>query len=318
MVVIFTTLEISSAMKEPGFFLIGAPKSGTTAIATYLAEHPNIRITVPKEPHFFCTDMPNYRWVRQWDQYLKLFASAAPGEVCGEASVWYMYSSEAIHHIRAAYPQAKLIAVLRRPDEMVYSLYRHLRFGLQEDQSDFRRAWELEAQRRMGRAVPRWCRDRNTLYYRSVARYGEQLSRVVGIFPREQMEIVFYEDLASKPDVVYRRLLDFLELEHDGREYFPRINVHKTHRSAMLQLGLRWSFDQLHRLRNGIEERIGLDVSRLWVHRPITNFLALSNRKTPVKPPLEEGIRKEIISSYEKDIRLLAEIAKRDLSHWLQ
>lgn len=305
-------------MTEPGFFIIGAPKSGTTALATYLGEHPGVFMAKPKEPHFFCTDMPRYRWARTWGQYRNLFSEATPDKLSGEASVYYLFSEEALAGIRAAYPQAKLIAILRRPDEMVYSLYRQLRFNREEDQSNFRDAWELESDRRRGRHLPSLCRDGKVLYYRSVARYGEQLERAYRYFSSEQIEIAFYDDLVNDPGSVYSRILEFLRLPDDGRDGFPPVNVHKTHRSARLQAGLRRSFDRLHRFRLSVQERSGVDLSKLRLHRPITNFVSTMNKKPQEKPPLEEALRREIVAEYSSDIHLLAEISGRNLDNWLR
>ena len=37
----------------PDFFVVGAPRCGTTAISKYLSDNPNICFSRPKEPHFF-------------------------------------------------------------------------------------------------------------------------------------------------------------------------------------------------------------------------------------------------------------------------
>lgn len=305
-------------MSEPGFFIIGAPKSGTTALASYLAAHPDIMMAVPKEPHFFCTDMRGYRWARRWEQYLSLFSAAAPGQLCGEASVFYLYSGEAAQAIRKAYPGAKLVAILRRPDEMVYSFYRQLRFNRQEDQREFRVAWELERERRSGRHIPALCRDQKTLYYRSIACYAEQLARVYRNFPVEQVEVLFYDDFARDPGSTYRRVLGFLGIRDDGRTDFPAVNAHRVHRSAALQSGLRWSFDRLHALRLSLQERTGLDASKLYLHRPVTNFVARLNEKGAPKPKLDSAMRREIIGAYREDIDRLAELTGRNLADWLR
>jgi hypothetical protein len=42
---------------RPQFFIVGAPKCGTTAMCHYLSQHPEIFISTPKEPHFFDTEL---------------------------------------------------------------------------------------------------------------------------------------------------------------------------------------------------------------------------------------------------------------------
>ena len=45
-------------MSTPNFFIIGAPKAGTTALAHYLSEHEKVFFSNIKEPFFWCDDDP--------------------------------------------------------------------------------------------------------------------------------------------------------------------------------------------------------------------------------------------------------------------
>lgn len=81
-------------MKTPNFFIVGAPKCGTTAVYTYLSTHPDIFFPErAKEPHHFNTDMPGFRWYPEKDSYMALFASAEAqaASIRGEASVQYLF-----------------------------------------------------------------------------------------------------------------------------------------------------------------------------------------------------------------------------------
>ena len=40
-------------MKLPNFLIIGAAKGGTTSLYAYLSQHPQVFMSVPKEPTFF-------------------------------------------------------------------------------------------------------------------------------------------------------------------------------------------------------------------------------------------------------------------------
>ena len=81
-------------MKKPNFFIIGAPKCGTTALARYLSEHNDIFMCQPKEPNYFSSDLPMRQpGVESIDEYLNLFSDADDScKAVGEASVWYLYS----------------------------------------------------------------------------------------------------------------------------------------------------------------------------------------------------------------------------------
>ena len=49
--------EHKTVAAKPNFFIVGAPKCGTTALYEYLRPHPNIFMPKVKEPHFFATDL---------------------------------------------------------------------------------------------------------------------------------------------------------------------------------------------------------------------------------------------------------------------
>ena len=73
---------------RPNFFIVGAPKCGTTALSHYLRQHPRIFFSLPKEPHYFATDLPRYRMVTHEPAYLEYFRGAGPQHTAvGEGSV---------------------------------------------------------------------------------------------------------------------------------------------------------------------------------------------------------------------------------------
>ena len=172
-------------MNKPNLFIVGAPKSGTTALSDYLREHPNIFISVPKEPHFFAIDLPGHR--RKFDtyaKYIRLFENADE-HVVGEASVHYLYSQKAIENIYEFNSEARLIAMLRKPVEMVYSMHSQALASLNEDVTDFEKAWELEPERSAGRHVPKHCHDVQILYYSQIAKYARAVKAgVPALSPR--------------------------------------------------------------------------------------------------------------------------------------
>src|SRR5438270_8739189 len=92
----------------PEFFIIGAPKCGTTALHHYLSRHPAVFMPTYKEPNFFCSDLNN-AWVRNLPEYEALFGPAPPGTIRGEASTMYLFSEVAVERIRDCRPDAKLI-----------------------------------------------------------------------------------------------------------------------------------------------------------------------------------------------------------------
>ncbi|MGH6917730.1 MAG: sulfotransferase, partial [Geminicoccaceae bacterium] len=80
-------------MRIPDFFIVGAPKCGTTALYNYLRDHPRIFLPERKEVHFFCDDLnfPTRSAIRDWNEYLALFVGATDYMLIGETSASYLY-----------------------------------------------------------------------------------------------------------------------------------------------------------------------------------------------------------------------------------
>ena len=77
----------------PNFFIVGAPKCGTTSLHEYLQRHPDVFMPFYKEPHFFGSDLQGSRFRQFRDQperYLKLFRDARGEKRIGESSPWYL------------------------------------------------------------------------------------------------------------------------------------------------------------------------------------------------------------------------------------
>ena len=84
---------------QPNFFIIGAPKCGTTSMSVYLSSHPDIIISDPKEPHYFSDDINN-GGIRDMKVYLDCFSSDDKKvNAIGEASTLYLYSKVAVPNI---------------------------------------------------------------------------------------------------------------------------------------------------------------------------------------------------------------------------
>lgn len=126
----------------PNFFVVGAPKAGTTSLYNYLGQHPAIYMSPIKEPAFFATDLfevkrqmgrptadpadlrtyldgpmsePRAGVISEWEQYLKLFKNVRQETAIGEASGNYLASSSAPSAIRDRIPHARIIMLLRDP-----------------------------------------------------------------------------------------------------------------------------------------------------------------------------------------------------------
>jgi len=166
--------------RAPDFFLIGAPKAGTSALHAALAQHPGLFVSRVKEPKYYmCGDSPppsykgpgdahsNQEWVWQRERYLSLFDGAPDGRLRGESTPFYLYNRDARRRIAVDNPDARLIAVLRDPVDRAYSNWMHLRMDGLEPEADLVEAARREQRRVDAGWAPFW-------HYRGLGMYGRR------------------------------------------------------------------------------------------------------------------------------------------------
>lgn len=138
-------------MSDPNFFIVGAPKTGTTALCQYLSDHENIFLSEPKELFFWNTDFPGqvaHGRCKNLESYLKKFADARPAhKAVGEGSTHYFVSETAIRNLMTFNPKARVIAMLRNPIDVAYAYHGELVFNFMETEKDFETAWRNQAAR---------------------------------------------------------------------------------------------------------------------------------------------------------------------------
>jgi hypothetical protein len=206
-------------LRIPDFFIVGHPKSGTTALYEMLKAHPQIYMPPGKEPWFFASELHERTpprpegLARTLEEYAALFVDARPEQRVGEASALYLWSRTAAGAIARARPDARIVAVLREPASFLRSL--HLQF-LQtyiETEPDLARALALESARREGYGVSRHTYWPQTLFYSEHVRYLEQLRRYTAEFPREQLLVLIYDDFRAENEATVCRVLRFLDVD---------------------------------------------------------------------------------------------------------
>ena len=116
-------------MKEiwPNFFIVGAPRSGTTFLYHYLNQISGIFMCPVKEPNYFAASINPKRKlikpIRSKEKYLKLFENVENETAIGEASPTYLWDPQAPKLIHEKIPNAKFIFILRNPIERAFSHY---------------------------------------------------------------------------------------------------------------------------------------------------------------------------------------------------
>lgn len=181
----------SSHDRLPDFLIIGAMKAGTTTLHRHLSAHPGVFMPAVKEPEFFVAEKT---WGRGLDWYARLFASAPPGAVLGEASTSYTKPLEfhgVPRRIRSVLPDARLVYLLRHPVDRIQSMYEHMVLTGREH-------------RPIDEAV---LQDER---YISPSRYAQSLRMYLEHFPREQIHVALTDDLRDDPTETVREILRFI------------------------------------------------------------------------------------------------------------
>jgi hypothetical protein len=232
------------------FFLVGAPKAGTTSIDQLLRGHPDVFLPSIKEPCHFCPDVadqlaPSFRkkqridiaaylasadreelglaWVTSAKDYARLFEGAAGYKVIGECSTFYLSSKAAPGRIHAYNPDARIVAVLRRPLDRIRSHY-------EMDRAHGVTGRPLLSLVEEELALGEDANWGNCSYYVGASRYAQQLQAYYRYFAPENVCVLSFEKLIADPEVELGRLYAFLGIAPPDPLALPSANQSRAAR----------------------------------------------------------------------------------------
>ncbi len=290
-------------MVMPNFLVIGAMKSGTTALYYYLEQHPQIYMSPIKEPNFFCYEgqvVADRNSITQIGDYQDLFKGVSGEKAIGEASHCYLYEPRAIERIKHYVPGAKLIAILRNPVDRAHSHFLHLVRNGTEPLTDFAQAIREET----GARQKEMFQD-----YVGVGLYHDQLKRYFDAFGRDRIKVYLYEDLSNAPIDTLQDAFRFLEVEDS---FFPDVSV-KRNVSGYPKYK---TLDKFLRKPKVAKQALKLYLPTGLRWRLSEAFDNLKTRNLIEPPPVQPEVRRQLIEVYREDILKLQELICRDLSGW--
>ena len=306
------------ALMLPNFFVVGAPKAGTTSLYDYLDQHPSVYMSPIKEPAFFAADLFEHKRrlgideddpaalraylegpmtarrsgvIGDWEQYLKLLKNVRQETAVGEASGNYLGSSHAPVAIRERIPHARIVMLLRDPVERLYSQYSQA-----ASEAGMRLPflpWVEKQQALEAALEPRLGAVWNGLY-------AEHVQRYLVVFPPQQLRIHRYEDFSTAPLDVLRDLFAFL-----GVDPHFRVAVSRRHNVSLRPGATRSqqaSAPLRARLRRALPD---------W----IVNRLRSAAHRQPAR--ITPAERAAVLELYVADIRELQRRLRLDLAAWL-
>lgn len=296
-------------MKGPEFFIVGAPKCGTTAMQEYLRQHPDIFMPDMKEIHHFADDLLKHDDpFLDRDRYLSLFAGAHEHQLIGEASVYHLFSRNAARNIKSFCPNAKIIIILRNPVDMLYSRHAQLVYNGAEDILDFEASLAAEEKRRNGELIPKNIRIEKKLLHREVVKFAAQVKRYFDMFGRDKVQVIIYDDLRKDTAKVYQETLGFLNVNDSFRPDFKVINPNKRVRTRTLQHVLKTPPSLMR-----IAGKLLLPQS---CRNLLLNGLKKLNTQFVPRQPMSPELRRRLQKEFTPEIKNLSELLGRDLTHW--
>ena len=195
---------------EPNFFIVGAPKSGTTNMSYYLMQHPQVFMPENLEPYYFARlDIPqNYERgiISDEKKYLNLFKNAKNCKAIGESSPVYLYCPHSALEIKNRFPNSKIIISLRNPIEIAYSEYFSLKFMGFDKNRSFNELLDSSKEQL----------DQNEFHIDSLLEagfYSKQIKRFQKIFSKNQIKITIFEEYIKNTIPTINSILSFLDIE---------------------------------------------------------------------------------------------------------
>jgi hypothetical protein len=303
-------------MPLPNFFVVGAAKAGTTALYSYLRQHPQVFIPDRQEPSYFSfagskpsftgpdglAPSINISAVTERDEYEKLYVGVGLDNARGDVSPVYLYWPGTAERLADEIPDARIVAILRHPVDRAYSAFMHARREEREPIEDFASALDAEAGRIADNCGFIW-------RYRDLGRYAQQLSRWLSVFPRDQILVESYDVFAADPRAVCRRVQDFVGVDV---AFTPdtdlRHNVSGLPRSRALRRALRSG------------NRLGGTVRFMAGDRGVERLKRLRERLETAllqRIPLDPEMRAQLTAEWRPDIEDVADVVDFDVRTWL-
>jgi hypothetical protein len=299
---------------KPNLFIVGQPKSGTTALHQFLGQHPEIFMSSIKEPHFFCSDFhlesdraygkQRFFDFRNESAYLQLFAKANKEKIVGESSTNYLYSQVAAEKIYNFNPDAKIIIILREPAKFLYSLHSHYVKFTEENEPDFLTALALEPERKQEKHTSSRVTSPSYLYYSQRVQYCQQVKRYYNRFKPEQIKVVIFEEFQSENERVYREILEFLAVNPNFKPEYSSINVNKE--------------VKFQAINNLVNSPLIKNISKNLLSQEFNEFVRDNIvekffwHQAP-KSVMPEEIKTQLMQQYQPQVRQISDLISMDL-----
>lgn len=284
----------------PNFMIVGAPKAGTTSLCYYLAQHPEVFMSDPKEVNFFSCEEMNEQGlyyddlkVKDLEKYKNLFTNLKGKKAIGEASVSYLFYPKTPKKIKEIIPDVKIIILLREPVSRAYSHYlMDYRLGYVNFSFD-----DVVFKRKEDKNIDLFYQQ-----YISLGLYGEQVKRYIDIFGKDRVKIYLQDDLKNNPSNIILDIYDFLGVDSNYQpEVSKRYNVFSMPRNKIVCKIYKSSLRPL--ISSVLPQRM---------KEKIIDILFIKKQR----PQMSDETRRYLHGIYRDDIANLEKLIGIDLNSW--
>jgi len=248
-------------MQKINFLIIGAQKAGTTALDSYLRQHPDITLSIKKEVHFFDNEAFFQKKIN-YEEYHKNFPKNITTQIVGEATPIYMYWNQSIKRIWEYNSKIKLIILLRNPIDRAYSHW-NMEYSKGKEKLAFFEAIQKESER---------CKIASPYKHRVYSYidrgyYTKQLKEVQKYFPKDQILILKQEELIQNHQKALDKITLFLDISK-----FNFIELHNVHTGGYKDSMNNKNYQYLHNIFReeikSLEKMLNWDC-RSWYEKKI-------------------------------------------------
>ena len=296
-------------MALPNLFIVGAAKSGTTSLHSYLNQHSDIFMCSPKEPHFLINKEIGINripvGITNFIEYTDLFSKGEDKKYRGESSVMYlMYPEIVIPKIKDQFGEdSKIIIMLRNPAARAYSGFQHVkRYNVKENYLEFKSAWDISEKRYFDHdeITPASRYKELGLYYKQVKLYLKELKSV---------HVIIYDDYQKDFQLEMNKVFDFLEIEK------MEVNAEKKYMTG----GWQWEDEKMKKLmmeKNLLKTFLKIIIPFKILRKKIRQ--QIQNKKTVKVEKISLEDKKMLQDFYREDVKKLSELVNRNLNFWTE
>lgn len=281
-------------MTGVGLIGVGAPKCGTSLLASLLHEEPALcwpQTFSNKEINFFTTRYDNY--ARGIDWYLSHFDHCVPGRIRCEFSPSYFSDPESPELIGQHFPDVRLLAILRDPARRAFSAFQH-------DKRACRIPSDVSFEEAR-RSEPKYIRD---------SRYDVHLRRYMQTFGADQIHVMFLEELTDDVEGELSRFYEFLDAES-----VTGVAPMEIERTNEAWLPRSYALEKFLRLASGITKALGLRPVVETVREAGAERLLRALNSQPAEE-LKAESHKDLLAEFSESDRNLKELLGRTRLPW--